>query len=71
MLERAMRMTDATYELDMEAVQKIAEEADNEESVIARLLIAAYDAGHSAGLAEAEIKQARNALLIACTGGHA
>jgi hypothetical protein len=72
----AVTTTEAgTVELDMKVLRQMAqafdEGADSDDGFVAKLILAAYDAGYDHGVEEAERNHNQTAMLLMCTGGHA
>jgi len=76
LLHHAMsRNKNGNLEIDMDMIRKIAkafdEGANSDEALLAKFVIAAYDAGFDHGVAEAEENHRRTAILMMCTAGNA
>lgn len=67
--------SDDLFEIDMNVIRQMAQGFDdgmvNDETVVAKFIIAAFEAGFDAGVEECEENHRRAALLMMCTGGNA
>jgi hypothetical protein len=75
-LHKAMTKTeDGLFEIDMTIIRQMAQAFDeglhNEECVIARFIVAAYDQGFQQGVHDSEERHQQTAILMMCTAGHA
>lgn len=75
-LHQAMKTTsEGNFEIDMHIIRQMAlafdEGVHNEECIIAKFIVAAYEAGFDEGVIDSERRQQQTALLLMCTAGNA
>lgn len=70
-----LETTNGRFEIDMAVIRSLGKKFDEgcetEDCIIARFILAAYDAGYEAGMTDAEDSHQRLALLLTCTAGNA
>lgn len=66
---------DGLIELDMNVIRQLCDEfdagCDSEECIVAKFILTAYETGFDHGVTESEDRQAKTALLLMHTEGHA
>jgi hypothetical protein len=75
-LHQAMKTTsEGNFEIDMHIIRQMATAFDegvhNEECIIAKFIVAAYETGFDQGVHESEERHKQTALLMLCTAGNA
>lgn len=75
-LHQAMKTTsEGNFEIDMHIIRQMAlafdEGVHNEECIIAKFIVAAYETGFEQGIHESEERHRQTALLMLCTAGNA
>ena len=75
-LNQAMKTTpEGNFEIDMHIIRQMAmafdEGEQSEETIIAKFIVAAYEAGIEQGIHESEERQRQTLMLLACTAGSA
>jgi hypothetical protein len=66
---------EGNLEIDMKVIRQMAHAFDEgchtDECTLAKFILAAFECGFDAGVADCEENHRRAALLMMCTGGHA
>lgn len=75
-LNQAMKTTsEGNFEIDMHIIRQMAmafdEGVHNEECIIAKFIVAAFEAGVEEGMERAAERSRQTAMLLACTAGNA
>jgi hypothetical protein len=75
-LNQAMKTTsEGNFEIDMHIIRQMAmafdEGVHNEECIIAKFIVAAFEAGIEEGIERAAERSRQTAMLLACTAGNA
>lgn len=67
--------TEGNFEIDMNVICQMAvafdEGVQSEECILAKFIVAAYEAGFDQGMKESEDRHIQTALLLTCTAGNA
>jgi len=75
-IHRALSKTDdGNFEIDLTVIRTMAEAFDNgvhnDECILAKFIVAAYETGFDQGVIEADMRQRNTALLLLHTAGNA
>ena len=75
-LNQAMKTTsEGNFEIDMHIIRQMAMAFDegvrNEECIIAKFIVAAFEAGLEEGMEVAALRNHQTAMLLTCTAGNA
>ena len=66
---------EGNLEIDMNVIRQMAvafdEGVQSEECILAKFIVAAYEAGFDQGMKESEDRHIQTALLLTCTAGNA
>ena len=67
--------TEGNFEIDMNVIRQMAvafdEGVQSEECILAKFIVAAYEAGFDQGMKESEDRHIQTAMLLTCTAGNA